>query len=125
MPYFVPLRHILPSRIPAKLLSRGLYTSGINLKELNGQLLHYSYNSVEDHKAKSTKYGKLKAESWLNNGKSLSVPKRLLGPTFKFLRTYILKLGFLDGKEGYVISKVDAQMIRTAIQHYDHLKNRG
>ena len=50
---------------------------------------------------------------------------RGLGPTFKFLRTYILKLGFLDGKEGYIISKMDARMIRTAIQHYNHLKKRG
>lgn len=102
-----------------------IYPSGINLKELNGELLHYSYNGVEDHKTKSTKYGKLKAESWLHSGKSIGVLKRLLGPTFKFLRTYILKLGFLDGREGYIISKMDARMIRTAIIHYNHLKKRG
>lgn len=102
-----------------------IYPSGIHLKELDGQLLHFSYSSVEDHKAKSAKYGKLKAESWLHNGKSVNLLKKLFGPSFKFLRTYILKLGFLDGKEGFIISKVDAQMIRTAIQHYDHLKNRG
>ncbi len=102
-----------------------IYSSDVSLKELNGQLLHYSYSSIEDHKIKSTKYGKLKAESWLRNGKSISILKRLLGSSFKFLRTYILKLGFLDGREGYIISKVDAQMIKTAIAHYDHLKKRG
>ena len=102
-----------------------IYPSDISLKELKGQLLHYSYDSVDDHKIKSTKYGKLKAESWLHNGKSISLLKKTFGPTFKFFRTYILKLGFLDGKEGLIISKVDAQMIRTAIQHFDRLKKRG
>ena len=102
-----------------------VYSPEISLLELDGKLLHYSYNSVEDHKAKSTKYGKLKAESWVNNGRSISILKRLLGPTFKFLRTYILKLGILDGKEGYTISKIDAEMIKTAIAHYDHLKKKA
>ena len=27
---------------------------------------------------------------------------------FHFFKTYVLKLGFLDGKEGFLLSKVDA-----------------
>lgn len=95
------------------------------IDQLNGQLLHYSYDSIQDHKDKSTKYGKLKAQSWIKNNKRLSVFKRFMGPTFKFVRTYILRLGFLDGKEGFIISKIDARMIRTAILHYQELKKKG
>ena len=101
-----------------------IYSSDAEIVPLGGQLLHYSYDSVEDHKAKSTKYAKLKAEAWLDNGKTIGAIKKLLGPSFKFLRTYLFKLGFLDGKEGFIISRIDAQMIRTAIQHYKYLKNK-
>ncbi len=99
-----------------------IYPTNITLHELNGQLLHYSYNSVEDHKEKATKYGRLKAESWLKNGKPPSIIKRFFCPTFKFVRTYFFKFGFLDGKEGFIISKIDANMIRTAITHFDQIK---
>lgn len=102
-----------------------IYPQNIVIKEMTGQLLHYSYESIEDHKTKSTKYGKLKAESWIRNRKSLSIIKRILGPTFKFFKTYVINLGFLDGKEGYIISTVDAKMIKTAITHYDYLKKQA
>lgn len=98
------------------------YSSTTKIVELEGQLLHYSYHSIQDHKDKSTRYAKLKAESWLQKKKSLTLTKRMFGPFFKFFRTYILKFGFLDGKEGYIISKIDANMIRTAISHYDQIK---
>lgn len=102
-----------------------VYPDNTKVDQLKGQLLHYSYSSIQDHKDKSTKYAKLKAESWIEKNKSLNIFKRLLGPSFKFIRTYILKLGFLDGTEGYTISKIDANMIRSAISHYDNLKNQS
>lgn len=95
------------------------------IDQLNGQLLHYSYDSIQDHKEKSTKYGKLKAETWIEKNKSVNTIKKLFGPSFKFIRTYIFRLGFLDGKEGYIISKIDASMIRTAISHYYELKKKS
>lgn len=99
-----------------------IYPAGTILNELKGQLLHYSFKDIEDHRAKADKYAKLKAETWIQNGKSVSLFKKISGPSFKFLRTYLLKFGFLDGKEGFIISKVDAMMIRAAITHYHHLK---
>lgn len=101
------------------------YADDIKIEELKGQLLHYSYDSIQDHRNKSTKYGKLKAESWIKNNKSVSIFKKWFGPTFKFIRTYIFRLGFLDGKEGFIISRIDANMIRTAILHYQKLKNKS
>lgn len=101
------------------------YSDDIKIKELRGSLLHYSYESIQDHKNKSTKYGKLKAESWIINNKSVGILKKWLGPTFKFIRTYIFRLGFLDGKEGFIISTIDANMIRTAITHYQELKKKS
>jgi len=102
-----------------------VYQKETNIESLEGQLLHYSYNNVEDHKIKSSKYAVLKAESWIKNNKSVGFFKRIFAPSFKFLRTYILKLGILDGREGFTISKIDAQMIRTAITHYQKLKTQG
>lgn len=101
------------------------FPEGTLIKPLEGQLLHYSYDSIQDHRDKSKKYGKLKAKTWIKNNKSVGQFKKIFGPTFKFLRTYFLKLGILDGREGYIISKIDASMIRTAITHYFELKKKG
>lgn len=87
--------------------------------QLDGQLLHYSYDSVFAHKRKAIKYATLKAQGWIDKGTPPNLLKRWLGPSFRFWRTYILKLGFLDGRSGYIISKIDAMIIRYAIKQYD------
>ncbi|MFT6335193.1 MAG: glycosyltransferase involved in cell wall biosynthesis [Saprospiraceae bacterium] len=92
--------------------------------KLYGKLMHDSYRSIEDHKAKTDKYAKLKAQSWIEARKSPSLLKRYLGSVFKAFHSYVIKAGFLDGKEGRVIAKMNAYLVKMQVKYYDQLKSK-
>ena len=94
------------------------------VKQLSEKLMHDSYRSMEDHKTKTDKYAMLKAQSWIDNGKSPSFLKRYLGSTFKAFHSYFIKTGFLDGKEGRMIAKMNAYLVKMQLEYYDQLKSK-
>jgi glycosyltransferase involved in cell wall biosynthesis len=75
---------------------------------LPGILLHYSYDHFEEHLARSIHYGKLNAQKKFAQGERFSLFKLIINPKLAFLKSYILKLGFLDGLPGYIVSKMRA-----------------
>lgn len=75
---------------------------------LRGDLLHYSYYTVEEHYTRARKYAHLGAKTALAQGKRAGWWKLAFSPLFKFLRNYILKLGFLDGRAGLTICWISA-----------------
>lgn len=99
--------------------------SSSKIIHLRGKLEHYSYRSKEDHILRIHKYARLAAEELYASGKNITIAKRLFGPSFRFIKAFIIKQGFRDGAAGYQIARLDAEMIRIRIQHYDFLKNKG
>jgi glycosyltransferase involved in cell wall biosynthesis len=85
---------------------------------LQGDLLHYSYSSYEEHKIKVLDYAELQALQWVKNNKSPSLLKKLFGPYFNFLKTYVLQLGFLDGQAGFHIAKMNALLSKAQIEKF-------
>ncbi|MEM7106554.1 MAG: glycosyltransferase family 2 protein [Bacteroidota bacterium] len=75
---------------------------------LKGDLLHYSFYTIEQHIGQINKFSSLKARSDFQKGKKVNLLKLLFAPPVKFFKTYFLKLGFLDGWRGYVISRNSA-----------------
>lgn len=73
-------------------------------EKLNGKLFHYSYRDKEDHLNRIKKYAQLSAQERFEKGKKTSFVKMYLSPIARFFRTYFLKKGFLDGKEGLLIA---------------------
>lgn len=86
--------------------------SGTRVVRLEGKLLHYSYKSSEDHLRRIERYAELAAEEMRARGETPSALKRLLSPVFRFIRTYVFKLGFLDGRNGWIISVRNARLVR-------------
>lgn len=80
----------------------------IQIKHLQGDLFHYSYNSVSDHKIRIEKYSDLHAQKMYSEGKKAGAIKLLMAPAAKFFRDYFINLGFLDGKAGYIICRLSA-----------------
>jgi len=78
--------------------------SGTTNKHLKGDLLHYSYYTVNDHTKQIEFFSDIGARAAFEAGKRTSVLGILFKPSFKFFRDYFLKLGFLDGYYGFVIS---------------------
>ena len=93
--------------------------AGMKQIKLSGDLLHYSYNSIHDHEKRITDYARLRAEGWIENNQAPSLSKRYFGSWFQFIKTYIVKLGFLDGHAGWTISKMNAKLSRLQIKFYD------
>lgn len=79
-----------------------------NTGHLKGDILHYGYYTVEEHFNKIGYFTDISSKALFENGKKPSLLKRFMSPAAAFLGDYILKLGFLDGYYGYVISKSSA-----------------
>jgi glycosyltransferase involved in cell wall biosynthesis len=78
------------------------------IKHLRGDLYHYSYYSVSEHIKQIDRFSTIAANAMFVSGKGSNVLKILLKPTIKFIRNYILKLGFLDGFYGFLICRITA-----------------
>ncbi len=85
-----------------------LFTGDKNAGFLKGDILHYSYYSVEDHYKQVEYFTNISAKAYFENGKKAPLFKLIVNPVAKFIDHYVLKLGFLDGKAGYLISRISA-----------------
>jgi hypothetical protein len=71
---------------------------------LEGHLLHHSFSGIGEMIPKINRYSDLSARQMFEQGRRCGIADLTLRPAFAFFRTYLLRLGFLDGVEGVVIS---------------------
>ncbi len=69
--------------------------------KLQGRINHYTYENIHHHIEKSNKYTSMMAQKMFRNNKKSSVAKIIFKPAFQFLKSYFLRLGFLDGLVGF------------------------
>jgi glycosyltransferase involved in cell wall biosynthesis len=86
-----------------------VFAENIKIHQLRGDLLHYSYYSLEDHYRQIDKFTSLSAEELLQKGKKYSKAKELFSATAKFIKDYVFFAGFLDGKAGFRIARLSAK----------------
>ncbi len=84
------------------------YNSGAAIGELQGDLYHYSFNSVAAHLRKVEKYTDIMAGIKAEKGNMINPLKIWVCPFFNFLQSYVFKAGFLDGNEGYMVCRISA-----------------
>ncbi|KUG10085.1 glycosyl transferase [Elizabethkingia sp. HvH-WGS333] len=89
---------------------------------LKHKLLHYSFEDFESFKKKMVYYGLLKGTELVEKGKKYSVFTRWSKVAFKFIKTYFLKLGILDGIDGLKISYLQSLYVD---ETYQTLKNKS
>ncbi|MBK9415206.1 MAG: glycosyltransferase family 2 protein [Bacteroidetes bacterium] len=85
-----------------------LTTGDSNTGKLQGDILHYSYYTVEEHYKQAEYFADIAAKSFFKMGKKASFFKLLINPIAKFLHHYIVHFGFLDGRAGFTIAKISA-----------------
>ena len=74
-------------------------------KKLKAHMYHYTYDNWEQHLNKINKYTTLAAEKYKHQGKKVNfLIDVVLRPLWAFFKVYILNLGFLDGKIGWVFA---------------------
>lgn len=77
---------------------------GSRVKHLKGDLLHYSFYTIGQQINQINKFSELQSVAFYYKGFRTSIFSILLRPIWRFFRDYFIKLGFLDGFYGFVIS---------------------
>jgi len=78
---------------------------------LTNDLLHEGDDTVEQRKAKLRHYAELSAREMHRRGRRGGALAMLLHPPAAFLRSYILRRGFLDGAAGFRVSLLQAYYV--------------
>jgi len=74
---------------------------GAEVRKLKGDILHYSFYSIEQHLDTIEKFSSIKANNKIRKGRTSNVFQLYLHPIGKFLKMYLWYMGFLDGKMGW------------------------
>jgi len=81
-------------------------------QNLNGDMLHYTYRSFTDHQQKIDAYTTTMAEGMFAKGKRASALDMLTHPLWRFFSFYILRRGFLEGWQGFLLACLTAHYVR-------------
>lgn len=81
---------------------------GLPVKRLDGDLLHFTYDSMRHYLVKSAQYAELWAQGRQSRGKTASLSAAFWHGVGCFLRMYVLKAGFLDGRRGLLLALLSA-----------------
>ncbi|GAB6110781.1 glycosyltransferase family 2 protein [Desulfomicrobium salsuginis] len=110
------LRHSgwYPDLLPRvfRLADTGVHVSGPHYgfeprgktRRLTGDIIHYPYENLKQHVDKINYYTQIAAEEMHAKGKRSGVAKALGHGLARFLKIYVFRRGFLDGKAGFVLA---------------------
>ncbi len=80
----------------------------INFKRMGGFLEHYSFTGPGEYQSKMDNSARLTAIKYFRQHKNSGLLHLLLSPAICFVKTYFIRLGFLDGKNGWLIATTSA-----------------
>ena len=78
---------------------------------LKGELLHYSYPTLDSYFVKFNRYTRMGAETARRRGKKAGWFDMVVKPPVSFFKHYIVKQGFRDGWEGFLISVLSSAAV--------------
>jgi glycosyltransferase involved in cell wall biosynthesis len=91
------------------LVHERLVTHEMQVLRLKLPLLHYSYPSPEHYWNKLSQYSQAWALQRYTQGKTTSIARAAASGCLAFMRSYVLRLGFLDGGLGFAVCVMQAQ----------------
>jgi glycosyltransferase involved in cell wall biosynthesis len=97
----------------------------VKRKKTAGYFHHYSVRDELECRHKAIYYAKLSAEKYYKSGKRSSFVNLYLSPLFAFIKSYILLLGFLDGREGWNISSTTFKNRWLKYHYLNYLENNA
>jgi glycosyltransferase involved in cell wall biosynthesis len=76
---------------------------------LSSPLMHESYRTLDQVIDKMNRYSALSAQDMHSRGQPASVWTAVVKGAWAFVRTYVLRAGFLDGREGLMVAVATAE----------------
>lgn len=74
------------------------------VRRLANPLYHFSYRDIDDHIRRINHFTTISSGELRRQGKNWRWTDALFRPPFRFLRSYILKRGFMDGFAGFYVA---------------------
>ena len=79
------------------------------VKRLDKPLIHHPVLKLEDALSRMDRYSTASAETLIASGRKVTFATGIAHGFFAFVKTYVLKLGFLDGAEGFLLAVANAE----------------
>jgi len=86
---------------------------------LKSEIKHYTYHDYDDYLKKIKSYSRLKALELFEGGKKPDLFLKYIKPLYRFVYHYFITFGFLDGKTGWTIAKINSIGMK---ERYNKLK---
>jgi len=95
------------------------------ISPLKGDLLHYSYYTLDDHFKQVKYFTDILSEAQFKKGKKAPLVVLVFSPIVKFIKDYFIKLGILDGWAGFKICSISAYATFTKYRKLSELIKRA
>ena len=82
---------------------------GATTHDLHGDLLHYSFPSIQDHADTANRFSEIASDEAVRKNRKVNILVHvILNPVFTFVKKYFFQLGFLDGYYGFIVCVLSA-----------------
>ena len=81
--------------------------SNATMKRIKNDIIHYSYNSIEEHINQTNKFSTISAEALFRVNRKSNLLIIFFKTFFSSLNNFVFKLAFLDGFYGVVIGSIN------------------
>jgi glycosyltransferase involved in cell wall biosynthesis len=78
------------------------------VKTLQAPLYHFTYDDMADHIHTLNRFSSISANEKFANGEKFLWRDLLGRPPWRFFKSYVLRLGFLDGSQGFIVALMSA-----------------
>ena len=79
------------------------------VRRLSQPLTHHPVERLEDSLSRMDRYSTARAEMIVNSGRRVSFFTGIVRGWWTFIQTYFIRLGFLDGREGFLLAVANAE----------------
>lgn len=79
------------------------------VRRLSESLTHHPVERLEDSLSRMDRYSTARAEMIVNSGRRVTFFTGILRGWWTFMQTYFIRLGFLDGREGFLLAVANAE----------------
>jgi len=76
--------------------------------QLHGFVIHKTVDNIIEYEKKMKNYAMMNADKYFKERRQFSQLRIWLSPAISFLKNYFLRLGFLDGREGFICARMTA-----------------
>lgn len=84
-------------------------SDGATVGSLKGEILHWVHATHEEHRQKTEKFSTIASKEYYKRGRKASILDLIIKPTWIFIRSYIIRMGFLDGRNGFILCTFSAK----------------